>query len=160
MQVDQFFDASQYSEAAKHLSEDALAQLEKQVTLANRTLVQSTRRSLGQFYGVPLSRRWRVTSSVNTADLSRLATVQAETTDKTVVWYEFGTRAHIIQARNVHVLHFQSGGADVFAPLVHHPGTKPHLKLSAMRAAFERRVEQSWTQAVGDAVDAVFASAE
>ncbi len=39
---------------------------------------------------------------------------------------EYGTRPHVIMARNGGVLAFQVGGNPVFAKSVKHPGTKPH----------------------------------
>ena len=38
---------------------------------------------------------------------------------------EFGTAPHIITPKNKQALHWKSGGKDVFARLVHHPGTRP-----------------------------------
>lgn len=37
---------------------------------------------------------------------------------------EFGTRAHIIIAKNKKALHFKIGGKDIFVKSVNHPGTK------------------------------------
>jgi hypothetical protein len=40
---------------------------------------------------------------------------------------EFGTRPHIIRAVNAKALHWKnSSGGDVFAKVVHHPGTEPY----------------------------------
>ena len=36
-----------------------------------------------------------------------------------------GSRAHIITPKKAKILHFVSGGKEVFARIVHHPGTKP-----------------------------------
>lgn len=38
---------------------------------------------------------------------------------------EFGTVPHIIKAKNAKALHWKKGNKDVFAKLVHHPGTFP-----------------------------------
>ena len=42
------------------------------------------------------------------------------------VYLEFGTRAHIIRAKKAKALHFFTGGKEVFAKYVNHPGTKPY----------------------------------
>ena len=39
---------------------------------------------------------------------------------------EYGSRAHIIQAINAKVLHFQIGGKEIFARSVMHPGTRAY----------------------------------
>jgi len=38
---------------------------------------------------------------------------------------EFGTQPHIIRPKNAKALHWKSGGNDIFATVVHHPGTRP-----------------------------------
>jgi len=38
---------------------------------------------------------------------------------------EFGTRPHIIRAKNAKALHWKKGGHDFFAKVVHHPGSEP-----------------------------------
>lgn len=49
-----------------------------------------------------------------------------------------GTRPHVIVARRKKMLKFQISGRDVFARMVHHPGTKPndflHKALLAARS--------------------------
>jgi len=39
---------------------------------------------------------------------------------------EFGTAPHIIKPVNAKSLHWKNGGKDVFAKVVHHPGTDPN----------------------------------
>jgi hypothetical protein len=41
-------------------------------------------------------------------------------------YIEFGTAPHEIRAVNAKALHWKSGGQDVFAQVVHHPGTEPN----------------------------------
>jgi HK97 gp10 family phage protein len=41
------------------------------------------------------------------------------------LYVEFGTAPHIIRPKNAKALHWQTGGKDVFAKIVHHPGTQP-----------------------------------
>ena len=41
-------------------------------------------------------------------------------------YVRWGTRPHVIRARNAKALHFQMGGRDVFCKSVNHPGTKPN----------------------------------
>lgn len=41
------------------------------------------------------------------------------------IYLEFGTAPHIIRPKNAKALHWKSGGNDVFAKVVHHPGTQP-----------------------------------
>jgi hypothetical protein len=38
---------------------------------------------------------------------------------------EFGTKPHIIRPKNKKSLHWKQGNKDVFAKIVHHPGTFP-----------------------------------
>jgi hypothetical protein len=38
---------------------------------------------------------------------------------------EFGSRPHIIRAKNVKYLHFKIKGKSIFTKVVHHPGTRP-----------------------------------
>lgn len=45
---------------------------------------------------------------------------------------EYGTKPHVIEPKSAKFLHFQKDGKDVFAKIVHHPGTKP---LAIMRNA-------------------------
>lgn len=45
---------------------------------------------------------------------------------------EYGTKPHVIEPKNAKALHFKKDGKDVFAKIVHHPGTKP---LAIMRNA-------------------------
>lgn len=40
-------------------------------------------------------------------------------------YIEFGTAPHIIRAVNAKALHWKMGGKDMFAKVVHHPGTEP-----------------------------------
>jgi hypothetical protein len=42
-------------------------------------------------------------------------------------WMEEGTRPHLIEGHPI--LHWQKGGQDFFASIVHHPGTRPYLFL-------------------------------
>ena len=42
------------------------------------------------------------------------------------VYVEFGTPPHIIRPVNGKALHWKAGGKDVFATVVHHPGTQPN----------------------------------
>jgi hypothetical protein len=41
-------------------------------------------------------------------------------------YLEFGTPPHIIRAKDSGSLHWKSNGKDIFAKLVHHPGTRPY----------------------------------
>ena len=41
------------------------------------------------------------------------------------VYVEFGTPPHIIRPKNGKALHWKSGGKNVFAKSVQHPGTRP-----------------------------------
>ena len=41
------------------------------------------------------------------------------------LYVEFGTAPHIIRPKNAKALHWKSGGNDIFAKVVHHPGTRP-----------------------------------
>lgn len=54
---------------------------------------------------------------------------------------EFGTRPHIIKAKNKKALAFRGPNGMVFVKQVHHPGTKPH---PYVRPAFE-----DWVQTLG-----------
>lgn len=45
---------------------------------------------------------------------------------------EYGTKPHVIEPKSAKFLHFKKDGKDVFAKIVHHPGTKP---LAIMRNA-------------------------
>lgn len=47
------------------------------------------------------------------------------TMDDVGKYIEFGTPPHIITAKNGKSLHWKSGGKDVFAKTVNHPGTRP-----------------------------------
>jgi len=40
------------------------------------------------------------------------------------LFVEYGTVPHVIKAKNAKALHWKSGGKDVFAKWVNHPGTK------------------------------------
>lgn len=42
------------------------------------------------------------------------------------LYVEFGTAPHIIRPVNGKALHWKSGGKDIFAKEVHHPGTRPN----------------------------------
>ena len=42
------------------------------------------------------------------------------------VYVEYGTLPHVIEAKNAKALHWKSGGKDVFAKRVNHPGTAPN----------------------------------
>jgi len=39
-------------------------------------------------------------------------------------YVEWGTPPHVIYPKNAKALHWKSGGKDVFAKVVHHPGTR------------------------------------
>jgi len=41
------------------------------------------------------------------------------------LYVEFGTPPHIIKPKTAKALHWKAGGKDVFASIVHHPGTRP-----------------------------------
>ena len=41
------------------------------------------------------------------------------------LYVEHGTKPHLITPKVAKSLHFKSGGQDVFAKVVHHPGTRP-----------------------------------
>lgn len=45
---------------------------------------------------------------------------------------EYGSKPHVIEPKSAKFLHFQKDGKDIFAKIVHHPGTKP---LAIMRKA-------------------------
>ena len=152
------FNASQFQALGEKLSEGAEGQLAASVALANRAIELATRRSLGQLYGANLSKRWNVSSSVNTRDLSKMATVTVETDDQIVRYYEYGTKPHLIVARNAQALRWtdKSSGEVRFAKYVHHPGTKPHDKLPALRDNFDKRVLLEWQPAIESAIDEAF----
>ncbi len=42
-------------------------------------------------------------------------------------YVELGTRPHIIRPRRARFLHFWIGEREIFAKVVHHPGTRPQL---------------------------------
>lgn len=43
-----------------------------------------------------------------------------------VPYYYYGSKPHIIRAKNGKALHWQVNGKDYYAKLVRHPGNKPH----------------------------------
>lgn len=43
-----------------------------------------------------------------------------------VPYYYYGSKPHIIRAKNGKALHWKVGGKDYYAKLVRHPGNKPH----------------------------------
>ena len=45
--------------------------------------------------------------------------------EKEVTWLEFGTRPHVIEAKEGGALKFEVDGETIFAHRVFHPGTKP-----------------------------------
>jgi len=45
--------------------------------------------------------------------------------EQEVTWLEFGTKPHVIEAREGGALKFEIGGETIFANRVFHPGTKP-----------------------------------
>ena len=46
--------------------------------------------------------------------------------NETGVFVEFGTPPHTIRAKDAKALHWKSGGKDIFAKVVNHPGTRPN----------------------------------
>ncbi len=55
---------------------------------------------------------------------------------------EWGTRPHIIRARNARMLRFTMGGRDVFRRSVRHPGTRPYRFMqNALNAKVSRAEE-------------------
>lgn len=43
-----------------------------------------------------------------------------------VPYYYYGSKPHVIRAKNGKALHWKVGGKDYYAKLVRHPGNKPH----------------------------------
>lgn len=126
--------------------------LPAEIDAATKQAMTTLRRAIGQLYGKNLARKWTVTSST----AGDLVTITASTNDPIVSYYEFGTRPHIISARNAHVLRFQMHGQVVFAKYVHHPGTHAHNKLDRLRTSFSNSVTSSWQTAIDNAVDKAF----
>jgi hypothetical protein len=58
-------------------------------------------------------------------------------------WIVFGTRPHIIRARNAKTLYFFWGrlGRFVSFPFVHHPGTKPNPYVDRAYETWEKEME-------------------
>lgn len=150
------FNASQFQALGDRLPISAAEAFNRELTVANRALVLSTKRSLSSLYGARLAQRWTVESSVDTKNFERLAAVNVSSADKLVRYYEYGTRAHVIRARHAHALRFQKGGQTVFARSVHHPGTPAHNKLATFRRNFENRVLSTWQPAIESALDSAF----
>lgn len=55
-------------------------------------------------------------------------------------YLEYGTRAHDIYPRSAKVLHWNTGGEDMFAKVVHHPGI-PAGKYSFLEPAVEETID-------------------
>jgi uncharacterized protein YcaQ len=67
--------------------------------------------------------------------LPSVRTVKVSNQKPYVPYLFSGTRPHEIRARTARALRFEVGGRAVYAPLVHHPGTRP---TAALVAALER----------------------
>lgn len=60
---------------------------------------------------------------------------------------EYGTGAHIIEPVSAKALHFKKDGKEVFAKLVHHPGTKPNPVMRNAAAQVQKEIPQIWQEA-------------
>lgn len=126
--------------------------LDEEIQAAAAAAVVTARRAIGQYYGKNLAKRWRVEANTQGTQ----TTIRAWSDDPIVGYYEFGTRPHIIRARNAHALRFMMDGQLVFAKYVHHPGTQAHNKLDRLRVSFNNSVYRSWKTAVDNAVSKAF----
>lgn len=59
-------------------------------------------------------------------------------------YVEFGTPPHIIRPKNKKALHWKSGGKDIFAKIVRHPGTRPQPFIrNTLRTKFGQIIKQN-----------------
>ena len=63
-------------------------------------------------------------------------------------YVEFGTPPHIIKPRNAKALHWKSGGQDIFATKVHHPGTRPQ---PFIRTTFRTKLKNIVGESISEA---------
>ena len=65
---------------------------------------------------------------------------------------EYGSPPHIIEPVNAQVLHFTTrSGEEIFARVVHHPGTRPYSMVRRTRATLKikaRKLAQKWSRKV------------
>lgn len=60
---------------------------------------------------------------------------------------EYGTQPHIITPKDKKFLHFKKDGKEVFAKLVHHPGTKPNPVMRNAAAKVQKEIPQIFKEA-------------
>lgn len=60
---------------------------------------------------------------------------------------EYGTGAHIIEPVTAKALHFKKDGKEVFAKLVHHPGTKPNPIMRNAANQVQKEIPQIFKEA-------------
>lgn len=59
-------------------------------------------------------------------------------------YVEYGTPPHIIKPKKAKALHWKSGSKDIFAKVVHHPGTRPQPFIRpALREDLPRIVKEN-----------------
>lgn len=78
------------------------------------------------------------------------ATGYVGTNDQIAQFLEYGTKPHIIRARNARALRFEVGSQVVFAKYVNHPGTNPTESLARAGEMSVGRIEQAFTTQVGE----------
>ena len=82
--------------------------------------------------GIDIENALAVKAPVDTGDLKGSVNHQVNGNVITIsmaeqgLWTEFGTPPHIIRPVDAKALHFKTGGNEVFAKVVHHPGTRPN----------------------------------
>lgn len=85
-------------------------------------------------------------SETNT--LGGAASVHVWATNPITFYWEFGTRAHAIDARNARALRFVTGGATVFRRHVQHPGTPEHNQRDALTQVLAMTAAIEWRTAI------------
>lgn len=122
---------------------------------ANEELRQEVVWEISNRYPNGMAMYWQVTAdSVPGALLS----ITAQTTDRLVLWYEFGTREHVIEPKNPDgVLHFigthEFAGEDIYAMHVDHPGESAHDISSGLAAFMAAEAASRWEEAILALID-------
>ncbi len=131
----------------------ARAALAGALEAANEAITPEVESALSDLYGARLAPLWQTETSVGEGG-AELASVRVSTDDKRVLFYEYGTRPHLIAARSARVLSFPWRGAQAFYAHVHHPGTPAHSHREALKIAVGMAAREAWSAAIQEALTA------
>lgn len=122
---------------------------------ANEELRQEVVWEISNRYPNGMAMYWQVTTDTVPG---ALLSITAQTTDRLVLWYEYGTREHVIEPKNPDgVLHFigthEFAGEDIYTMHVDHPGESAHSLSAGLAEFMATEAATRWEEAILALID-------